>query len=98
MVAALLSPRMLLLHEVAIVGITGATWLGFWQIDAWQEHRDDKADALVNAPAIPLDEALGPDDTFPNKYVGQPVLVEGTWLPDQTDEVNGWLVTPVATA
>ena len=98
MVAALLSPRMLLLHAVAIVAVTGATWLGFWQVGAWQENRHDKADALVHAPAIPLDEALGPDDTFPSKYVGQPVRIEGTWLPDQTRQVDGWAVTPVATA
>lgn len=89
---------MLLLHVVAIVGITGATWLGFWQVGAWQDHRDDKADALVNAPAIPLDQALGPDETFPSKYVGQPVRVEGTWLHGQTRQVDGWAVTPVATA
>ncbi len=99
---ALLSPRLLVLHIVAIAAVVGAGWLGLWQVDAWQDNREDKAAALVDAEPIPLDEALGPDDVFPSRYVGQPVTLSGTWLPDQTAYVerddSRWVVTPVATA
>ena len=47
---------------------------------------------------------LGPDDPFPGDRVGQPVTVEGTWLPDATVFVSGrerdgedgyWMVSPL---
>jgi surfeit locus 1 family protein len=93
---------MLLLHALAFVAVVGAAWLGLWQFDAWQQNREDKAADLVNAPAIPLEEALGPDDPFPSKYVGQPVSFDGEWVGDRTffvsDRNHGhWVVTPVST-
>ena len=56
---------------------------------------------------MPLDDVIGPDDPFPGDKVGQPVVVEGTWVPDGTVCVSGrehdgttgyWVVTPVVTA
>jgi surfeit locus 1 family protein len=103
---ALLSPRMLLLHLVAIASVAGTGWLGVWQYGAWADHRDDKADALAHAAPKPLADVLGPDDPFPSKYVGQPVRLAGTWLPDDTVFIEGkavqgkdgyWVVTPVST-
>jgi surfeit locus 1 family protein len=91
---------MLLLHLVAVVGILGTAWLGWWQVGAWQDHRHDKADALANKAALPLDKVLGPDDAFPAEYVGQPVTLHGTWTAPTVYVEKGdgyWVVTPVST-
>ena len=89
---------MLLLHALALVALVAAGALGWWQVGAWQEHRDDKADSLRNAAVVPLDEVLGPDDPFPGGDVGRPVEVTGEWMPGSTVYVDDWVVTPVLTA
>ena len=52
-----------------------------------------------------LADVMGPDDPFPGDKVGQPVVLEGTWVPDGTVFVSGrerdgadgyWAVTPLA--
>jgi len=101
---ALLSPRMLLLHVVAIIGIGGAGWLGLWQYGVWADHREDKAAELADADPEPLDRVLGPDDAFPADDVGRPVTLEGAWVFDETVSIAGkewhgqtgyWIVTPL---
>lgn len=102
MTAALVSPRMVLLHVFALVALVGTGWLGAWQVGAWQENREDKALALRDAAALPLDDVLGADDPFPGDSTGQPVSVSGEWLGDETVYVehgsSSWVVTPVGTA
>ena len=48
---------------------------------------------------------IGPDDPFPGTKVGQPVVLDGTWVPGGTVYVSGrehdghegyWVVTPLA--
>ena len=97
MIGALLSPRMWLLHVVALIAIVGTAWLGSWQVGAWQENREDKAASLRDASAVPLDDVLGPDDPFPGQDAGRPVQVRGEWLTQETVYVDGWVVTPVRT-
>lgn len=89
---------MWLLHVAALIAIVAAGWLGWWQIGAWQDNREDKAASLRNASAVPLDEVLGADDPFPGEDVGRPVQVRGEWLSEETVYVDGWVVTPVRTA
>ncbi len=102
----LLSPRYWGAHLLALVAVGLAVGLGGWQYDAWQERRAAEAEDLTQQQPVPLDEAIGPDDPFPGDRVGQPVVVEGSWLPDATVLVSGrehdgrdgyWVVTPVAT-
>ena len=81
-VRVLVGPSMLLLHLAGVLAVTAAAWLGWWQIGAWQAHREDKAAALVHTDPVPLDRALGPDDAFSGAEVGRPVEVRGEWLPD----------------
>lgn len=102
----LLSARMIALHVLGTIAVGAAGWLGWWQVAAWQDNREDRAAALADADPIPLDEAIGPDDPFPSRYVGQPVEVSGTWVPGTTvyvanKQIEGrdgyWVVTPVST-
>ena len=78
----LVRPPLLLLHLAGILAVTIAGWLGWWQVGAWQAHREDRSAALADARPVPLDEALGPDDAFSGEHVGRPVEVRGRWLPE----------------
>ncbi|WP_426247225.1 SURF1 family protein [Nocardioides sp. LHG3406-4] len=101
----LLRPSALGVHLLALL-LTGiAVWLGFWQLDAWQAHRQAEATDLTRTEPMPLVDAMGPDDPFPGNLVGQPVTVAGSWVPDGTVYVEGrehdgrdgvWVVTPLA--
>jgi len=101
----LLTPRMLALHLLGAFAVAAACWLGWWQLQSWQAERDLAAQDLAEAPAIPLDDALGADEVFANDQVGRPVTVAGAWLPEGGFEVadrdldgrtGRWVVTPVA--
>lgn len=101
----LLAPRYWGFHLLAVVLVATAVGLGVWQYDAWSTRRDDEARDLTRVEPIPLDQAMGPDDPFPGDMVGQPVVVEGTWLTRGTVFVSGrehdgedgyWVVTPLA--
>ena len=78
----LVGPSLLLLHLAGVLAVTTAGWLGWWQIGAWQAHREDRAAAIADADPVPLDSVLGPDDAFSGEQVGRPVEVRGRWLPD----------------
>ena len=101
----LLAPRYWGAHLLAVVAVAAAVLLGGWQYDAWQERRAAEAADLTQAEPVPLDDAIGPDDPFPGDRVGQPVVIDGTWVPEGTVLVSGrehegadgyWVVTPVA--
>jgi surfeit locus 1 family protein len=100
-----LAPRYWGTHLLALVLVATAAGLGYWQLTAWQAHRDAEATDLTHAAAQPLDDVIGPDDPFPGTKVGQPVSLAGTWVPGGTVYVSGrehdgvdgyWVVTPVA--
>ena len=100
-----LSPRFWPVHLLALALLSAAVMLGVWQLDAWKAKREASARDLTTVAAIPLAEALGPDDPFAATYVGQPVTFAGSWLPESTFLVSGrergevegyWVVTAVA--
>lgn len=100
-----LAPRFWGVHLLMLVCVAVAGLLGFWQLDAWHDRRAAEARDLTTAAPVPLDEALGPDEPFPGDLVGQPVDLEGTWVPGATVLVSGrehdgragyWVVTPLA--
>jgi surfeit locus 1 family protein len=100
----MLAPRFWGAHLLALVLVGIAVALGLWQYSAWQAHRDAEATDLTHATPEPLTEVIGPDDPFPGTRVGQPVTVQGTWIPDGTVYVSGreqdgqdgyWVVTPL---
>ena len=81
---AILAPRLWLGHVLALVLTVAAVLLGVWQLDAWQARRADAARDLTQADPVALSSVLGPDDPFPGRSVGQPVQLEGSWLPTGT--------------
>lgn len=104
---AKLAPRFWGAHLLALVCVGIALGLGFWQLGAWQAHREAEATDRTDATPIALGEAMGPDDPFPGNRVGQPVTVAGDWVPEGTVYVAGrqhdgrdgyWAVTPVTVA
>jgi surfeit locus 1 family protein len=104
-VRTFLAPRFWGVHLLALASLVVAGWLGAWQYDAWQARRAAEAADLTRLDPIPLAEAIGPDDPFPGDRVGQPVIVDGTWVPEGTVFVSGrehegrsgyWAVTPLA--
>jgi len=103
-VRALLTPRLLAAHLLALVCVASAGLLGYWQYDAWGERRAAERVDLTEREPVPLAEVMGPDDPFPGDRVGQPVRLGGTWLPDSTVYVSDrehagadgfWVVTPL---
>lgn len=103
-VRVLVQPRLLLVHLGAVLAVLAMVLMGRWQYAVWHDHRVDRAAALIDAPAQPLADLLGPDDAFPRDAVGLPVTTSGRWLPDETvyiadrayDGRSGyWAVTPL---
>jgi cytochrome oxidase assembly protein ShyY1 len=102
-VRILLAPKLLLLHLAGIGVVIAAVFLGNWQYNAWQIHRDERAADLADAEPRPITELLG-GGGFPGSAVGAPVEVDGTWLPEDTffvaermrkGEVGYWMVAPL---
>ena len=105
MIRALLAPRLLGLHALAIAATAAAVLLGLWQYDAWRIHREDRSASLVDARPLALQSVMSADDPFPGADVGRPVSFSGRWLPQSTVYVADrtlegrrgvWAVTPVA--
>ena len=88
-VPVLLAPRSWPAHLLVVAALVAAGWLGLWQYHGWQDRREDEARDLTNAAPLPLADAIGPDDAFPGSLVGQPVEVQGTWVPQATVTVSG---------
>ena len=100
-----LHPRFWVVHLLALVLLAAAGALGWWQFAGWQAKRAAEARDLTLIDPLPLAEVMGPDDAFPGKYVGQPVELSGSWVPEGTVLVSGrersdvegyWVVTPVS--
>lgn len=100
----LLSPRYWGGHLLMAVCVGIAATLGFWQYDAWREHRAAEARDISAAEPVALNDVMSGDDPFMSEDVGKPVRFTGSWMPDSTVYVSGrpldgkrgfWVVTPV---
>ncbi|MCM0620997.1 SURF1 family protein [Nocardioides bruguierae] len=103
--APALAPRFWGLHALGTVVVLATLALSWWQWGAFQNERTVAARDLTQAPVVPLDDVMGPDDAFPAPDVGRPVTLTGTWVPEGTVYVEGrehdgeqgyWVVTPLA--
>lgn len=91
-------------HLLLVLSLLAAAGLAWWQYAAWAAEREHAALDLTNAAAKPLEEVMGPDDTFPAQDLGRRVTFTGEWLPQSTlfvtdrphDGKRGyWVITPV---
>jgi cytochrome oxidase assembly protein ShyY1 len=88
---------------LALVAVGLAGWLGVWQYDAWQAHRDAEARDLSALTPVPLTDVMGSDDPFPAPDLGRPVEVSGDWLDggfwvadrELAGEAGYWAVAPL---
>lgn len=101
----MLAPRYWGFHLLALVLTMVAFGFGNWQWNSWQAHRQVHAVDLASLTPEPINAVFGSDDPFTGNLTGQPVVVEGTWLPDSTllvtnrsrrDRDAAWVVTPLA--
>lgn len=99
-----LAPRYWGIHLLMVLAVAATVLLGRWQYQVWQHHRADSAASVIASSPVPLDDVLGRDSAFPDAGLARPVVVEGTWVPDQTIFVSGqreagrtgyWVVTSV---
>jgi cytochrome oxidase assembly protein ShyY1 len=91
---------------LAVAALAACILLGRWQLHVWEDHRVDNAGSVTRLAPLPLDSVLGPDEEYPDIGLGRPVVVDGTWVPDESVLVSGrvqgdatgfWVVTPVVT-
>jgi cytochrome oxidase assembly protein ShyY1 len=98
-------PSMLALHLLAVSAISGMVLAGWWQMDAYGSARNDAAAENASAPAVPLEQVMGPDDPFPDTALAAPVEVCGSYADAgqqflvagrENDGRDGfWVVTPL---
>lgn len=108
MLRTVLKPRWLALLVVVIAVDVAFVILGLWQLSvAKDEGRKEMLANAHNLAPVPLDEVVGPHQPFAPEFSNRPVIVEGSYLPEQQvviedrllDDRNGvWIVTPLRTA
>ncbi|HEY3437913.1 MAG TPA: SURF1 family protein [Actinotalea sp.] len=101
------SPRMVLLLVLLLVAAAVCARLGAWQLDRakaqGQAQEQVRQRQVESQPAVPLDELLKPQTSFPGELVGRRVDVSGAFEPDQVlvpgralgDRTGYLVVTPL---
>ncbi len=101
----LLRPVALGAHVAGIVLSSAAVGLGLWQLNTWEDRRDDASTERIERSAEPLVDVIGPDQPFQKDQVARSVTAQGEWLTDRTvyvpdrdrDGVEGhWVITMFA--
>ena len=81
-------PSMLAVHLLAVAAIAVMVLAGLWQLGVYGSARSDAGAEGDAAPAVPLEQVMGPDDAFPDTAVGTAVEVCGSYA----DPGEGFLV------
>jgi cytochrome oxidase assembly protein ShyY1 len=103
-----LQPRWLAWHLLLVVVLVSFTWLGHWQLGAF-EHKADHGVAAVDRPTVPLDALSRPGGRLGDDDLGRRVRVSGSYDPTGTRLVDGrdrpggsgagfWVVSMLRTA
>lgn len=85
-----LTARSLGLLVVALLLMSVMAALGLWQLGAYDDHQHDDAEAAGRRPAVALDTALGPDESFAGDSVGRPVTATGRYLAAEQFSLRGY--------
>lgn len=103
----MLRPALLGLHLLAVVAVTCTVLMGLWQLGVYDSQQRHEQDDQSGAAAVPLHDALGPDDAFGGSADGRRVEATGSFGPaDRQLWVSGrnhdgrdgyWLVAPFVT-
>jgi cytochrome oxidase assembly protein ShyY1 len=96
-----LRPRIAGLTLLAVALTAAMTFMGFWQLDAYNERQDLASAEIARAKPVPLDTLLGPDQAFTADAHARPVIVEGEYddrqfLVDRPGD-GTWVATPLVT-
>lgn len=80
----LFSPRWIAFHIVVALAAGGMLLAGFWQLDRLDERRSNNQgiEQRSSQPAVGLNDVLLPG-VEPGDIANRPVIVSGTFLPDQ---------------
>lgn len=96
MLRTLATGRWIALTAVAVVAIVSFGAMSYWQ---WQRAQRDQ---VVPRQPVPVEQVLGADAAIADADFGRPVVVTGTWDPDNQVLVDHgdayWVVTPVLVA
>lgn len=89
----LFRPKWLVFHAVVVVGIVAMIGAGFWQLHRLDERKDFNARVIERSQSEPAELrsvlARIEDDSLPlDTAEWLPVVIEGTYLPDQVLEFN----------
>ncbi|MGH3359685.1 MAG: SURF1 family protein [Nocardioidaceae bacterium] len=103
-VRVLLRPALLGLHLFAVAAVAITLVMGLWQLGVYDTQQEYEQDVGRDVAAVPLDEALGPDDAFGGAADNRLVEATGSFGPaDRQLWVSGrsldgrsgyWLVAP----
>jgi len=82
----LLRPRWLLFHVVVVAAVAGMVWAGFWQLRRLDERQAFNAtvEARATQSPVPLESLLAEITADPDALEWRPVVVTGSYLPDET--------------
>ena len=80
----LFSPRWIVFHIVVLLAVVGMVMAVFWQLDRLDQRKtsNEGIEQRSSQPAVGLDEILLPG-VDPDDVANRPVVVSGTFLPDQ---------------
>ncbi|MEP1124397.1 MAG: SURF1 family protein [Ilumatobacter sp.] len=89
----LFRPRWLLFHVVVVAGITAMMFAGFWQLDRLSERKEFNARVIERSQTEPSSlrsvlSRIEDGSLTPDEAEWLPVVVDGTYLPDQVLNFN----------
>ena len=86
----LLRPKWIAFHVLVLVSALLMIRLGFWQLDRLEQRKEFNSAVTerIDQPPVPFDELLDEVAADPKSVEWRPVILAGTWLPEQITWFN----------